>query len=155
MWLLNVVWKVEPVLIDTGMKAVSVRWAPGGQVLALAGTQEKGDSTIHLVQFYSPTGQFLRMLKIPGSGIKGLSWEGNGLRLAMAVDSYIFFAHLRLDYKWASVKDNIVFGFTTVERPGEHCVTLWNFKSGEKNIKYVREGVGCTVIPSYCCVFFG
>jgi hypothetical protein len=30
-----------------------------------------------------------------------LSWEGGGLRLALAVDSYIYLANIRPKYKWA------------------------------------------------------
>ena len=52
-------------------------------------------------QFYSPFGQHLRTLKVPGSGIKAVTWEGASLRIALAVDSFIYFANIRQDYKWA------------------------------------------------------
>lgn len=32
----------------------------------------------------------------------GVAWEGGGLRIALAVDSYIYFANIRLDYKVCS-----------------------------------------------------
>lgn len=41
----------------------------------------------------------LRMLKVPGKEIAGCSWENSGLRIALAVDSHIFFANIRPDYK--------------------------------------------------------
>lgn len=40
------------------------------------------------------TGEHLRTLRVPGGGISGISWEGNGLRLALAVDSYVYFANV-------------------------------------------------------------
>ncbi len=52
------------------------------------------------MQFYTPLGQHLRSLRVPGSSISGLSWEGGGLRIALAVDSFIYFANIRPDYHW-------------------------------------------------------
>lgn len=43
--------------------------------------------------------QHLRTLKVPGKHMSGISWEGGGLRIALAVDSYIYFANIRPDYK--------------------------------------------------------
>ena len=51
-----------------------------------------------MVQFYNYNGEHLRTLRVPGTGISGLSWEGNGLRLALAVDSFIYFTNIRPDY---------------------------------------------------------
>lgn len=44
----------------------------------------------------------LRTLKVPGKQIAALSWEGSGLKIALAVDSYIYFANIRPDYKVCS-----------------------------------------------------
>lgn len=44
----------------------------------------------------------LRTLKVPGKQISALSWEGSGLKIALAVDSYIYFANIRPDYKVCS-----------------------------------------------------
>lgn len=41
----------------------------------------------------------LRTLKVPGKQMSALSWEGSGLKIALAVDSYIYFANIRPDYK--------------------------------------------------------
>ena len=48
-----------------------------------------GTRDISQVQFYSPWGRHLRTLKVPGAGIASLSWEGGGLRIALAVDCYV------------------------------------------------------------------
>ena len=89
-----------PVLIDTGLVASNLAWNTDGTVLALAGNFGGGGGAgrdISMVQFYSPLGQLLRTLKVPGSGIHALSWEGGSLRVALAVDSYIYFANIRPD----------------------------------------------------------
>lgn len=43
--------------------------------------------------------QHLRTLKVPGKQVTAVSWEGGGLRISLAVDSYIYFANIRPDYK--------------------------------------------------------
>lgn len=43
--------------------------------------------------------QHLGTLKVPGKQMSALSWEGGGLKIALAVDSYIYFANIRPDYK--------------------------------------------------------
>lgn len=53
-----------------------------------------------MVQFYSYDGQHIRTLRVPGNTISSLTWEGGGLRVALAVDSYVYFANVRPDYKW-------------------------------------------------------
>lgn len=52
-----------------------------------------------MVQFYDAFGEHLTSLRVPGSGIQGLDWEAQGLRLVLAVDSYIYFASVRPKYK--------------------------------------------------------
>lgn len=50
--------------------------------------------------FWFPvSAQHLRTLKVPGKQMSGVAWEGGGLRIALAVDSYIYFANIRPDYK--------------------------------------------------------
>lgn len=44
----------------------------------------------------------LRALKVPGKQISSLSWEGGGLKIALAVDHYIYFANIRPHYKVCS-----------------------------------------------------
>lgn len=43
--------------------------------------------------------QHLHTLRVPGRDISACAWEGTGLRIALAVDSFIFFANIRPDYK--------------------------------------------------------
>jgi len=87
-----------PVLIDTGLMATNLKWATNGTMLALAGSYSGGGGDgreVAMVHFYSPYGQHLRTLKVPGGGIQALSWEGGSLRIALAVDTFIYFANVR------------------------------------------------------------
>lgn len=121
------------VVVDTNMLAVGCMWNPDGSILAVCGVKKEanGSKESNAVQFYSAFGsvsntrvvvmvlnvivnaihspQHLRTLKIPGREITGLSWEGRSLRVAMAVDSFIYFANIRPDYLWCYFSRTVVF----------------------------------------------
>eukprot|EP00735_Rhodelphis_limneticus_P010276 TRINITY_DN29_c0_g1::TRINITY_DN29_c0_g1_i1::g.14869::m.14869 TRINITY_DN29_c0_g1::TRINITY_DN29_c0_g1_i1::g.14869 ORF type:complete len:1186 (-),score=401.47,sp/A6N6J5/WDR35_RAT/54.58/0.0,Coatomer_WDAD/PF04053.9/9.8e-05,Coatomer_WDAD/PF04053.9/15,WD40/PF00400.27/9.4,WD40/PF00400.27/7,WD40/PF00400.27/31,WD40/PF00400.27/2.5e+02,WD40/PF00400.27/6.1e+03,WD40/PF00400.27/1.8e+03,eIF2A/PF08662.6/0.00014,eIF2A/PF08662.6/4.8e+02,Clathrin/PF00637.15/2.1e+02,Clathrin/PF00637.15/9.7,Clathrin/PF00637.15/0.0027 len=144
----------NPVLIDTMMAARKIEWNRNGDVLAVAGAQPTTLPTgeqreISMVQFYNPFGQHLRTLKVPGNGIQSLSWEGGGLRIALAVDSFIYFANIRPDYKWGYFGGTIVYAFTKPERP-EHCVIFWDTKTDERQPKYVKKLLSIRACGEYC-----
>lgn len=133
----------SPVLIDTGMQTVQMKWNTNGSVLAISGSksvagQAGGKGMAHMVQFYNPQGKHLRTLKVPGGGVTSLSWEGGGLRLALAVDSYIYFANLRPDYEWGYFANTLVYAFSKPDR-AENCVAFWDTVSDERHIKYVKQ----------------
>jgi len=87
----------SPVLVDTGLHAAKLEWATNGTMLALAGTygSPADGREVAMVQFYNPHGQLLRTLKVPGGGIQSVSWEGGSLRIALAVDTFIYFADIQ------------------------------------------------------------
>lgn len=137
----------EPVLIDTRMRLTQCRWNPNGTVLALAGMMTtktaKGSSReLSAVQFFSPMGVHLRTLRVPaskvsGAGVAALAWEGRGLRVALAVDHFIYFANLRPAYKWGFFGGSIVYSYN---RPGrdDHCVAFWPITGDDVTARWVR-----------------
>ena len=72
-------WKIykyftDPVLVDTGMVSVGCQWSHDGSILAVAGTMSVTGATekdSNVVQFYTPFGEHLRTLKVPGKQITG------------------------------------------------------------------------------------
>lgn len=103
----------EPILIDTTMKITSVRWNPAGTIFAVSGGQQEGNESKAVVQFYNNQGAHLKTLKVAGSDIvNAIAWEGTGLRIAMAVGPAIYFANIKLDYKWGWMDNQtVVFGY--------------------------------------------
>ena len=91
----------EPITLKLNMTIVSAKWSHKGDVIAVAGSQKSAnqDKDVNIIQFYNPFGQHLRTLKVPGKEIKAVSWEGSSLRISLAVDSFIYFANIRPDYK--------------------------------------------------------
>ncbi|KAM6433129.1 WD repeat-containing protein 35 isoform 2-T2 [Rhynochetos jubatus] len=141
----------NPVLIDTGMNVVCIQWNHCGSVLAVAGSLKatSQDKDVNIVQFYTPFGEHLRTLKVPGKQVSALSWEGSGLKIALAVDSYIYFANIRPDYKWGYCSNTVVYAYTRPDRP-EYCVVFWDTKNNEKYVKYVKSLISITTYGDFC-----
>ena len=142
----------HPVVIDTMMRLTHCSWNANGTVLALAGVQTaktpSGDTrSISMVQFYDPYGDNLRSLKVPGPGITNIAWEGNGLRLALAVDAFIYFANIRPEYRWGYFANTLVYAFSKPGRP-DQCVVFWDTRSAEKYVKYIKRLVAVKACPS-------
>ncbi|NXU58811.1 WDR35 protein, partial [Turnix velox] len=141
----------NPVLIDAFMNVVCIQWNHCGSVLAVAGSQQANaqDKDVNIVQFYTPFGEHLRTLKVPGKEISALSWEGSGLKIALAVDSYIYFANIRPDYKWGYCSNTVVYAYTRPDRP-EYCVVFWDTKNNEQYVKYVKSLISITTYGDFC-----
>lgn len=120
---------------------MKLKWNPNGSLLAVSGlqvakTSQGEEKEVCVVQFYDPFGQHIRSLKIPGKRITSLTWEYTGLRVALAVDSFIYFANVRPDYKWCHfAKDVLVYAYTKPDRL-EQCLCYWNTKTNERVMKY-------------------
>ncbi|XP_057287733.1 WD repeat-containing protein 35 isoform X3 [Pezoporus wallicus] len=141
----------NPVLIDTAMNVVCIQWNHCGSVLAVAGSLKttSQDKDVNAVQFYTPFGEHLRTLRVPGKQISALSWEGSGLKIALAVDSYIYFANIRPDYKWGYCSNTVIYAYTRPDRP-EYCVVFWDTKNNEKYVKYVKSLISITTYGDFC-----
>jgi len=142
------------VLIDTGMQLSSAAWNADGSVLALAGSHSQkltnGDKRKSaMVQFYSPFGQHFRTLKVPGSKITALSWEGTGLRIALAVESCIYFATIRPEYRWSYFASTLCYSFTRPDRK-DHSVVFWNLNANEKHAKHVKRLIAIRGHGNHC-----
>ena len=145
-------------IIDTRITLSQCKWNAKGTVLALAGTQRSvsrdgEERKISIVQFYTPMGEHIRNLKVPGSnGISALSWEGSGLRIALAVEAFIYFANIRPDYMWGCFGNTLVYAYNKADRV-DVCVTFWNMNSNKrydkhiKGVKFVRAaGDNCLLV---------
>lgn len=151
---------MDPVVIETNLSPLTqCRWNTRGTVLAVAGTMShvgsKGDSReMTVVLFYDPHGAFLRMLKVPGSGINALSWEGGGLRVALAVDAFIYFANIRPDYQWGYFKSTLVYAYTRRERT-DSSVMFWDTKTDERHEKHIMSLKHIKAAGDHCVLVTG
>ncbi|XP_036431101.1 LOW QUALITY PROTEIN: WD repeat-containing protein 35 [Colossoma macropomum] len=141
----------NPVVIETGMNVASIQWNHCGSVLAIAGSLRSatGDKDLNVLNFYTPFGEHLRTLKVPGKQITAVSWEGGGLRIGLAVDSFIYFANIRPDYKWGYCSNTVVYAYTRPDRM-EYSVVFWDTKNNEKFVKYVKSLMSVTTCGDFC-----
>ncbi|KAF6028976.1 WDR35 [Bugula neritina] len=141
----------EPILIDTGMSVMQCLWNHRGDTLAVCGSQRALDKDVNVVQFYTPFGEHLRTLKVPGKQLTSCAWEGGSLRIALAVDAFIYFANIRPDYKWGYFSNTVVYSFTKPDR-SETTILFWDIKNDEKVMKYAKNLLGISACGDYCCV---
>ncbi|CAG0916326.1 unnamed protein product [Notodromas monacha] len=156
-----------PVLVDTGMTIVDGQWNHNGSIVAVAGSLmlsgNEGDKECNVVQFYTPFGevdnpgaifnalQHLRTLKVPGKNLTSCSWEGGSLRIALAIDSYIFFANIRPDYRWAYFSDTCVYTYTKAEQT-ELSMVFWNMKTNDVHTRQIRSLIAIAAAGEHCVI---
>ncbi|XP_050313248.1 WD repeat-containing protein 35 isoform X2 [Anthonomus grandis grandis] len=141
----------NPILADAKMFAVHCSWNHNGSLLAISGKQFVEDKEVNLVQFFNPFGEHLRSLRVPGSTISCCVWEGGSLRVALAVDSFVYFANIRPDYKWCYLKKTIVF---TCCRPGKSgiCISFWDITNNLCHTRWVNTLYAMASCGDYCIV---
>lgn len=125
-----------------------MKWNNNGTVLAVSGTKV-GIVETQIIQFFSPLGKHLRTLKIPGNNCAGLTFDGDSLRLAVAIDSHIYFANIRPEYKWGFFGNTLLYSFNKSERV-ENCVCFWDIKTDERHVKYVKKLVSIRAGGDMC-----
>ena len=91
----------------------------------------------------------MRTLKVPGKQLTACSWEGGSLRIALAVDSFIYFANIRPDYKWCYFSNTIVYTYNKPDR-SETCVTFWDTRNNEHYIKHIKYLMSMVAAGEHC-----
>ena len=86
---------------------------------------------------------------MPGKQISSCAWEGGSLRIALAVDSFIYFANIRPDYRWTYFAGTVVYSYTKVDR-ADTAVVFWNIKTGDKYQKHVKSLLGVSSSGEHC-----
>lgn len=100
----------SPLVFSTKMSVHQVRWSSSGCVLAITGKASKDQQTQHFLMLYSLFGKLLRTLRLPGYP-ESLCWESGDLRLALAIDSFVYFANVKPHYLFAHFASTLVYTF--------------------------------------------
>lgn len=140
----------NPLKIETNMLISCCVWNTFGSLLAISGflmNVDKKDSNV--VCFYSAFGELMRTLKVPGKEVSSCSWEGGSLRIALSVDSNIYFANIRPRYKWAYFSNTVVFTDERVCKDGV-CVTFWNTVTHARYFKFVKSLISIAACGEHC-----
>lgn len=122
------------VLVDTDLHRIDYTlWSTKGTYIAIVGSQKTNTKDggksgfVNLIKFYTNTGVYVRSLKIPGERIYEVSWEAGDLRLALAVDSFIYFANIRHRYLYTYFNNTLAYVFPNVYKRDCNLV-FWNTK---------------------------
>nr|CAD7457307.1 unnamed protein product [Timema tahoe] len=140
-----------PVLIDTGMTAVCCSWNHNGSVIAVTGIMQLSSDSkdSNVIQFFTPFGEHLRTLKIPGREVSCCVWDGSSLRLALAVNSHIFFANIRPHYRWTYFEHTVVYCYNRPDKYGT-IVSFWDINNNECYNKLVKYLLGIASFGEHC-----
>ncbi|KAL0894758.1 hypothetical protein ABMA27_013290 [Loxostege sticticalis] len=133
----------DSVVVETNMTAIDCCWNHNGTILAAAGCTN--DQT-NVVQFFNAYGEHIRTLRVPGGSLRALSWEKRSLRLAIAIDSFIYFANVKPDHKYA------FFGNTLAYVSGNETVTFWDTVTHQSWINHIPEVMDMCGVGEYCII---
>lgn len=157
-------------LIDSELSHIAfARWSTKGSTLALVGTPRgsaggggnmistKGGESksngggSNIVKFFDCFGRPIRSLRIPGDNIKEVSWEGGDLRIALAVDSFIYFANVRHSYIWTYFLNTVAYAYPKSDRR-DYILTFWDLVTQETYTKTVPNLKFLVACGDYCAV---
>lgn len=135
----------HPFIVDSGISISSVAWNPQGTVfvacgvtstaVVASGASAPASASVVVAQFFSLEGIHLRTLRITGQRCGGVAWDGDGLRVAIAVDAALYFANVRVVHKYTYFSKTVVYAFSIPDRK-ERAVMFWNTRSNERVIRY-------------------
>ncbi|XP_045482678.1 WD repeat-containing protein 35 isoform X2 [Harmonia axyridis] len=137
--------------LNTGMAIVHCSWNHNGSLIAITGKQMIEEKFANLVQFYNPFGEHLRTLKVPGMSISSCVWEGGSLRVALAVDSSIYFANIRPDYKWCCFKNTLVYTSCKMQKPGMY-LTFWDIANDQVHNQHISALLAIAGCEDHCVI---
>ncbi|VDP16487.1 unnamed protein product [Soboliphyme baturini] len=137
----------DPVILTFSIKITSAKWNPSGTLLLIAGqnlTLPEGEQNI--IYFINAFGEHLRSLKVPGKWLTECSWEGTGLRIGLAVDSYIYFATIRPDYQVSIMRLDLI-----LKKPHTFA-TPYILKMFQIHFKYVHQLCFVKCYKQHCVI---
>ncbi|KAK0405878.1 hypothetical protein QR680_018247 [Steinernema hermaphroditum] len=125
-------------------------WSPCGFMIAVAGHQtDLPDTERNVLTFLNAYGQKIRTLRVPGTSLTSCSWDGSGLRLALAIDNHVYFASVRPNYKFTYCGQTLVYSYERRDLI-DHVVVFYETKMEEVYRKYVRNLMAMTAHDQYC-----
>lgn len=135
------------------MQAIGCLWNHDGTILAVCGMkQSMSEKESNQVMFYTPFGTHLRTLKLPGKEITSLSWEGKSLRIALAVDSFIYFANIRPDYMWCFFNKTVAYLEANSINKEFSNVCFWDTISNQCFVKQIENPLAIAAGTDHCII---
>nr|XP_032529999.1 WD repeat-containing protein 35 [Danaus plexippus plexippus] len=143
MLLMKNIIEEESVVVDTNMTIIDGHWNHNGTILGVAG---KTQDQANVVQFFSAYGEHIRSLRVSGGCMQSLCWEQRSLRLAVTIDSFIYFANVKPDHKYA------FYGNTLAYVSGTDTVTFWDTLTHQSWVNHIPDVVDMYGVDEYCII---
>ncbi|KPM10796.1 hypothetical protein QR98_0093590 [Sarcoptes scabiei] len=119
---------------------------------------ENGASGRNLLKIYNNNAELLSMIKVPGNEIFDCSWAKHGLKLALAVDSSMYFVSLKPKLSWCLLTESLIFLHQQQQLdPKSNCPTImktlifWELKTNKRYKRRLDNFVQMTSSQHYCC----
>ncbi|XP_065568434.1 WD repeat-containing protein 35-like isoform X2 [Artemia franciscana] len=132
----------EPIVFNSKLRISCCQWNQNGTVFGIGGSYlgsaNSDQEIINAIEFYSAYGEPLSVLKVPGKNFTSFSWEGMSLRIAITVDTNLYFATVRPGYKWCSFGNTIAYAFNKADKL-ETYIMFWDAKNNERYVKSFRQ----------------
>lgn len=128
----------DPLEVDTGLALEQLRWSPDGSHFLAAGASKQGAADGPgglVVEAFTYEGLHVRSLRVAGATLSAIAWEPTGLRIAVAVDSSIFFANVRPKHQWGLLSDGTVACAVRSAARTTPAVAFWDSVTGDVSYK--------------------
>ena len=123
----------EPICFECDFVPEDLQFSPNGKYAVLTGLNQ--------IQIFSTeNGNFLKALSVtkPSIGKISLTFGKNSQRMAISSDKTVFFANLRPDYLFGTVKDTLIYACNTTNTETSSLV-FWNLATSEHFVKQVKN----------------
>lgn len=144
-----------PVLIETKLSDVKLRWNDEGTILGISGSTASlgnqsitrfnsiGNKTSSKLLLFSNSGKLLYTWGLPISqDIKSMSWQAGSLALALAIDTNLILCIARTNakysrLKWTYLDESSTLIFSQAKScSSNNWITYWNLDSKQIHTRY-------------------
>lgn len=74
------------------------------------------------------------------------------MRIALAVDAFIYFGNIRTDYMWCYFGRTVCYLNTDASKSDAYCITFWDTVANQCNQKTVDEPVAIVSCADHCAI---
>ena len=152
----------DAIVIQSNLSTIKqIQWNPLGTILAVCGSianQQQANKIENCIKFYDKAGNLSYNLNVPGNELVCCTWGSCGLKIALGVDSFILFASVRPQYKFAYFADTFAFSLpkqtSNLEQLNQDSQLLifYQIKNSKMTTKIIPELLDVSAKDQYCCV---
>ncbi|CAI4227348.1 unnamed protein product [Auanema sp. JU1783] len=143
----------KPIVVRyDNLTITSARWSPNGSFIAVTGYHvNKPNLERCYLYILSAFGVKQGSLNIPGTNLTGCAWDSNCLRVALSMDSNLFFANIRPHYKWGYCGQTVIYVYERDDR-NEFRIIFFETKLEETYKRSIKNFEQIACYGDYCII---